>query len=119
MNRLGLILWVVVFLTPGLSEAFAQDLIFRYEKRTRSSSYGVEVPLNLSSLTGRYAGASGYGYGADPVFHYGKRTRSSSYGVSVPIPLGAMRRSYGYAPSYGSPYGSPYASRPYSGGYGG
>lgn len=96
------------------SELGAQDLYFRWEKRTGSSRYGVTVPL-ASPFGGARYGAPAADYGGAPLwFDYQKRTRSSTYGVSVPLPspFGASRYD-SYAPAYGSPYDRRYPA--YSG----
>ena len=102
--------WIVLFVGGGLVPADAQ-IYFRYEKRTKSSRFGVTVPLpNLFASSGRGYNRPAYDHGNAPIWvDYQKRTRSSRFGISVPLPnpLTPSRRGH-----YRSPYRSPYGYSP-------
>lgn len=91
MKRLTLMLGAVMFALLGFAEASAQDVVFRYEHRSKHSRWGVQVPL--VNPFSSYRGGYGSPYGA----YY--PPPNPSYGVSPAGYYGGGRRGWG---TYGS-----------------
>lgn len=82
MKRLSMVLWLLVFSALGLSQAFAQDVVIRYERRGKHHRWGFSIPP-ANPYSANRAGYYGSPYGARanayPSYGYDGRRRRGSY----------------------------------------